>query len=191
MQSSSLRILLLVLLVGSLSASAQADSLVSKATYFNSVYAGGLLAKKGNGISLSASTIHGIRKNRLASGVGIGYDVYIDWQTLPVFASVGYDLSKPGKNDFFIQIMVGYAKAWVPETENSWYVYESKGGRIIHPLIGYRIHSNQFSLYFTAGYQWQRISYEEKIRGWDNPSSRVTIQREIQRISVQLGFGLH
>ncbi|MEO5602480.1 MAG: hypothetical protein ABIR06_16280 [Cyclobacteriaceae bacterium] len=190
MKSSSLRIILL-LVVGSLSASAQADSLVSKATYFNSVYSGALLAKKGDGTSLSVSTIHGIRKNRLASGVGVGYDAYPDWRTLPVFASVGYDLSKPGKNDLFIQIMAGYAKAWVPETENSEYIYESKGGRIIHPLIGYRIRSGQFSLYFTAGYQWQRILYEEKIRGWDNPTSKVSIQREIQRISLQIGFGLH
>lgn len=175
------------------SVSAQPDSSFSKATYFNSIHAGGLLGKKGNGSSLTASTIHGIRNKNFAFGIGIGYDAYLEWRTLPVFGSLSYDFAGFRENAFFMQLNVGYSKAWNPLADDDQFVYDKKGGSYIHPLLGYRIHSHKFSLYLTAGYKLQRIAYEQTPKWWiwGYPANKVTVERDMERLSVQLGFGLH
>lgn len=186
------RILLsLIIVFSSFSVSAQPDSSFSKATYFNSIHAGGLLGKKGNGSSLTASIIQGIRNKNFAFGIGIGYDAYLEWRTLPVFGSLSYDFAGFRENAFFIQLNAGYSKAWNPLADNDQIVYDGKGGRYIHPLLGYRIHTDKFSLYLTAGYKLQRITYETPKWIWGFPTNKVTIERDIERLSVQLGFGFH
>jgi hypothetical protein len=186
-------LLLLAFLVGSsFSVFAQPDSTASKISYFNSFHAGGLFGKKGSGSGESFSTIHGIRFKRFAFGIGVGYDAYQEWRTLPVFASVTYDFLKLRDNAFFIQINAGYSKAWYPLEEEDQFTYDRKRGPCAHPLIGYRIHSNKFDLYLTAGYKFQGINYLQTPRWWNwAPGSKITVGRDIERISIQLGFGFH
>lgn len=179
----------LILFFVSCSVLAQSDSTFSKATYFNSVHAGGLLGKKGHGSSLTASTIHGIRIKRISLGIGAGYDAYLEWRTLPVFGSVGYDFLPLRQNAFFLQFNAGYSKAWNPHSNDDQYIFDEEGGTFIHPLVGYRIHSNKFSLHLTAGYKFQNMVYEQTPRWWAWPGSKATVERDIERISIQLGFG--
>lgn len=187
---SSLVLLFSLLIFSSLKVCGQSDSTFSKPVYFNAIYSGAMFGKKGYGTSFSASTIHGIRKKYSSLGLGIGYDAYRDWVTMPIFASYSCDFNKLRTKNFFLQMKVGYSFAWFPTDEDYWLIYDSHGGIIIEPLFGYRIILDRVSLYISAGYKWQRVKYEEKIRGWDNPSSRVTTQREFQRLTFQLGFGL-
>jgi hypothetical protein len=189
----------ILLVFFSISSAAQPDTISSKVTYFNALYAGGLLAKKTNGSSLTASFVQGIRYKTISLGIGMGYDSYLDWRTLPVFASLNFDFAHIRQNAFFIQFNAGYSKAWIRVSENDQNVYDVKGGPLIHPLLGYRIRSNQFSLYFSAGYKWQNITYEQTSNWWmwayppidGYPSMRYIIDRNIERFSVQIGLGFH
>jgi hypothetical protein len=62
-----------------------------------------------------------------------------------------------------------------------------------HPLLGYRIRSEKFSLYFTAGYKFQNLEYEQSPKWWiwGYTSSKTTVSRKLERLSFQIGFGLH
>ena len=193
MKSRILRLLAFIVVFGTFSVSAQPDSSFSKVTYFNSIHAGGLLGKKGNGSSLTASLIHGVRYKNSSFGIGIGYDAYRDWRTMPLFGSVSYDFARIRNNAFFIQLNAGHSKAWNPLEDQEQFVYDEPGGRFIHPLLGYRIHTQKFSLYMTAGYKLQRLAYEQTPRWalWGYSGHRVTIEHDIERLSVQLGFGFH
>lgn len=186
--------ILFVLIVLSPAVSAQSDSSFSKKpTYFYTVHAGGLLAKKGNGSSLTTSTIHGIRYKNLAFGIGLGYDAYLEWRALPVFGSVSYDFAHIRRNTFFVQMNAGYSQAWNPLSDDDQFIFDERGGMVIHPLVGYRISSDKFSVYLTAGYKFQRIEYEQTPRWWiwGYPGSKTTVVRDIERISIQIGFGYH
>ena len=185
--------LLTCLLTASLSSVAQSDSVVSGPAYFYTIHAGGLLAKE-NAPSLSVSMIHGMRHKRIAVGLGIGYDAYAEWRSVPVFASLSYDLSgSANQNAFFIQVNTGFSKAWIPEGRTNEFNFKEKGGTIVHPLFGYRIRTEKFSLYFTGGYKFQSIEYEQSPKWWTwgYPSSRTTVHREVERLTIQIGFGLH
>ena len=160
-----------------------------KISYFNSFHAGGLFGKKANGSGESFATIHGVRMNKYAFGIGVGYDAYHEWRTLPVFASLSYDFLPLRDNTFFIQLNGGYARAWSPMEEQSQFNYEDKRGPCAHALLGYRIHSNKFNLYLTAGYKLQEIQYEQTFDWWSGPGSKVYVARDMERVSVQLGFG--
>ncbi|MEX2230512.1 MAG: hypothetical protein WD824_00010 [Cyclobacteriaceae bacterium] len=169
----------------------QADSLDSKPSYFLSIYSGGLLGKKGKGSAMTVSLIQGVRHKRFAFGAGIGYDAYTEWRTFPIFGSVAFDLSK-GRNRWFIQFNAGYSKAWNPTRPEAALRYDDKGGSIFHPLLGYRIQNGNMVLYLTAGYRFQRLTSEwtERFWGWGNSPNKFTERRDIERLSVQIGFGL-
>lgn len=186
------RILLSVIIVFStFSSYAQSDSASSKAHYFYSIHTGGLFGKKNKGSTFTASFIQGIRYKNVSFGVGVGYDAYLDWRTLPMFGSLNFDFDRVKSNAIFIQLNAGYSKAWNPVTGNEQFIYDAKWGRYIHPVIGYRIHTPKFSLYLTTGYKLQRINYEQTPTWWigRNSANKVTVERDIERLTVQLGFG--
>jgi hypothetical protein len=184
--------LILILLLISFFAIGQADSSFSKLSYFNSFHAGGLFGKKGNGSGASFSTIHGIRIEKFAFGIGVGYDAYREWRTLPVFVSLNYDFFRFRGNAFFVQVNAGYSKAWYP-LEDGEFIYDNKRGPFLHLLLGYRINAHKFNLYLTAGYKFQTIDYEQTSMWWTwgFPGSRTYVSRDMERISIQLGFGFH
>lgn len=189
--------LLLILLIGvSSEIRAQSDSSsVSKRQflYFNNFLAGGLLGKSGQGSFLSLSTTHGIRIKRLALGAGVGFDSYINWKTLPLFGTLSYDLVKIKRNAIFIQFIAGYTDAWRIKTADWEPDYNISGGEVIGSIIGYRITAKQFSLYISAGHKFQQINYAynptPEITG--QSESRISIEENINRLQVQIGFGLH
>jgi hypothetical protein len=161
--------------------------------YFYTVHAGGLF-EKDKAPSLSVSTIHGMRHKRLAAGLGIGYDAYTEWRSMPVFASLSYDLSgSRNQNALFIQLNTGFSKAWIPEADGGEFNFHEKGGTMVHPLVGYRIRTEKFRLYFSAGYKFQNLKYEQSTNWWTwgSASSRSMVNRKVERLSIQIGFGLH
>jgi hypothetical protein len=187
--------LLFIFLACSFFVWAQPDSIPSKKpSYFNSFHAGGLFGKKGNGSGESFSMIHGIRFQKFGYGLGVGYDAYQEWRTVPFFASVNLDFRAVGENTFFVRIDAGYAAAWYPNEDEEPFVYDQQRGPMVHPLLGYRIRSEKFHLYITAGYKFQAINYVRTPRwtwdsGWGGGLSKMYVGRDIERISLQLGFG--
>lgn len=185
--------LILILLLISLFAVGQTDSAFSEPSYFISLHAGGLLGKKGKGSSLTSALLQGVRYKRFALGVGIGYDAYAEYRAIPVFGSLGCDLVSFRTNKVFVQIDGGYSKAWNPLADKTFFSYAQEAGTYFHPLAGYRIHKGKMSVYFTAGYKFQRITFQQTPNWleWRRSGSRVTIQHDIQRLSVQIGLGFH
>ena len=170
--------------------SAQPDSIASQFGYFNAFHAGGLFGKSGNGSDVSVATIHGVQLNKFRVGIGVGYDAYENWRTLPVFLSAAYDFLPVRGNAFFVQLNGGYSKAWHHFQENDLSVRNIKPGPCAHPVLGYRLRGNKFELYVTAGYKVQRLEYEQTPLWWtNNPGSKISVSRDMGRLSIQLGFG--
>ena len=184
-------LLILILVFLSFLATGQSDSSFSRPSYFVSIHAGGLLGKKGNGSSLSSALLSGVRYKHFALGAGIGYDVYNEWRTMPVFGSLGYDFARRAGNPFFVQVNAGYSRGWNPITDEDEFIYETNGGMYFHPLVGYRIRNGRMSAYVTVGYKFQRLSYEQTPRWWGSWIHKTTVQRDIERLSVQIGLGFY
>jgi hypothetical protein len=158
--------------------------------YFNYISSGALIAKMDKGVSFSISTIHGIRIGKFFTGLGIGYDAYQEWRVLPLIASIGYDLYRKHAETLFFQLQGGYSLARnVPLNDFQPSPHDSKGGRMFTPSLGYRIKKENISLYLMAGYKFQRLDYE--INQWWNPNNRSTVKHNIERVTIQIGFGLN
>ena len=178
----------------------QTDSARSekKIQYTNSFLSGGLFGEKGMGNSLTFSTIHGIRFGRWMAGAGLGYDTYSEWNVIPLIGSMSFDFDKIKGNAFYVQFNAGYTKSWQQEPGDGAVRYEEDGGYMINPSVGYRIRVEKYSLYISAGYKFQRINYSYTQPYWwwwggdsPTPSSTSYVQQDMNRISIQIGFGLH
>lgn len=191
----SLLIVLLVAINFSLIAQTEKTQVPKrKSIYYNSFLAGGLLADQGQGTGVTLSMVHGVRVKRFAFGAGIGLDSYLDWKTLPVFGSVNFDFGKVKNNAFFVQCNVGYAEAWRIKRDE-WYPsgYHEYGDVMISSLIGYRITMEKFSLYMQAGHKFQTAHSSYHSEPWSAfaPQSSLFVDEKMNRLVVQIGFGLH
>jgi hypothetical protein len=180
----------LIIVLISFSASAQSDT-VSQRSWFVSIHTGVLMAKPGNGTSVTTTLMPGIRLGRLAMAVGAGYDVYQAWRALPVFAGVGYDIHRGRNYSFFVHFNAGYSKGWIstPEGE-SGSTFKNEGGYFYHPFAGYRISQGKINIYVSAGYKFQTLSYEQQPQWFWGTGMKSTVTAEMQRLSLQIGFGI-
>ncbi len=191
------RILLFILFIICISAHAQVDSSVPskrKVIYYNNFLAGGLLGDSGKGSGLTFSTTHGIRINRFSVGAGFGFDSYFDWKTVPVFGTIEFDFAKIKRNAFFLQFNAGYADAKRINREEWTNVeYREYGGEMISFMLGYKIRAEKFSLYVLAGHKSQEANYSYNPQPWSSFSSppNYSVEENMNRLVVQLGFGLH
>ncbi|WP_225155014.1 hypothetical protein, partial [Bradyrhizobium sp. NBAIM08] len=66
------------------------------------------------------------------------------------------------------------------------------GGTMVSSLIGYRIKKEKFSLYMMAGHKFQRAhsSYETELWSSFGHYFRQSTEEDINRLVVQIGFGL-
>ncbi|HET6539077.1 MAG TPA: hypothetical protein VFG46_01260 [Chryseolinea sp.] len=190
------RILLFILFVICISAHAQVDSGVPskrKVIYYNNFLAGGLLGASGTGSGLTLSTTHGIRINWLTLGVGVGYDSYFDWKTVPVFGTIEADFAKVKRNAFFLQFNAGYADARRINREEWITDYKEYGGEMVSLMVGYKIRAEKFSMYVLAGHKFQEANFSYNPQPWSSFSSppNYSVEENMNRFVVQLGFGLH
>ena len=172
---------------------AQADSSYNTSpSWFFSVHSGALLGKNGHGTSATASVLQGVRYKRASLGVGVGYDAYREWRTLPIFAALAYDFVRSPNRAFFVELNTGFSKGWSTAGDESEFIYDSEGGFFYHPQIGYRTHHGRLTIYLAAGYKFQRLQYGETPRSWiwGYPSGSVQVVRDIERLSIQMGIGL-
>jgi hypothetical protein len=73
-----------------------------------------------------------------------------------VFGSASWDLFGK-KNKVFVQMNYGYAGAWINKDMKDYGYKGSEGGKMINPLLGYRIQSGNVRLLFSLGYKVQRV----------------------------------
>lgn len=173
-----------------------------KIIYFFNVQAGSLIGcnecKVGKEVTFSTSTLHGVQLGkRLRVGGGIGFDSYRDWQAIPFFGSVAFDLVGK-KNKVFAQINYGWAKAWKPFEDNVYGFKEAKGGESYTMSLGYRIHYGAVRMAILLGYKLQRAEakYEYPYFIYNNtlppeilPGSSRTVSEKMNRFALSLSVG--
>ncbi len=181
----------------SFSLSAQTEAIEkpkNKLRYFNNFLAGALLSEEGKGTGVTLSTTHGIRLNRWALGAGVGFDSYFSWKAVPVFGSIMFDCGNIKRNFVFLQLNAGYSNARsINRGDQQWLTdYRDYGSEMISSLIGYRIAAEKFSLYIMAGHKFQRVHYSYNPEPWRSSyPAKLSIEENMNRLVVQIGFGLH
>lgn len=183
------------------------DSIIhaKKFEYFFYLQSGTLIGcnecSKGKELTFSGATVHGVKVGkRLRVGAGLGYDSFYGWNTLPVFGSASWDLFAR-KNAFFVQFNYGGAlKSWkYSQYDYNEYGFQgSEGGRMINPMVGYRVRYHDVSLALMAGYKYQRISsyYEYPYYYWDPLQGQImgeptttTMVQEMNRFMLSISMG--
>lgn len=196
---------LLVCVCSSVLAQNDLDSIPAKGRleYFFYIQSGMLAGcnecNRGKEISFSGATVHGVKiGKRTRAGIGLGYDSFYGLSTVPLFGSASWDLFAR-KNAFFLQFNYGGAlKVW-KYTEYEEYGYQrSEGGRMVNPMVGYRIKYHDASISLLVGYKFQKVTstYEYENYYW-NPLTERFIQeplisnekRSINRFMISLAIG--
>jgi hypothetical protein len=178
-----------------------------KAQYFFTIQVGSLVGcndcDRGKDFTFSAATVHGVSVgNKLRLGVGLGFDSYLNWQTLPLFGQASWDLfGSRDKNALFVQMAYGWAHPWfVRSGQYSYYTSDPfqhiEGGRMINPQIGYRIKYYDLRISFSLGYKHQNISYQVNNNIYCDPAACPPnlqwsdVSRETDRFQFNLILGL-
>ena len=191
------RILLFIFFIICISVNAQVDSSAPskpKVIYYNNFLAGGLFGDSGDGSGLTFSTTHGVRISRFSVGAGFGFDSYFDWKTVPFFGTVEFDFAKIKRNAFFLQFNAGYADAKRINGEEWTNVeYNEYGGAMISFMLGYKIRAEKFSMYILAGHKSQEANFSYNPQPWSSFYSppNYSVEETMNRLVVQIGFGLH
>lgn len=180
----------LLILFISLQASAQSDTTFSQMSGFVSMHSGTLFGEPGNPASISVMLMPGVRLNRVTMTAGAGCAKYSEWKTVPVFAGVGYDFLKRRHYALFVHCNAGYARAWHSSPEFYRGDIKNEGGHFYHPFFGVRVNSGRLDMYFSAGYKFQSLTYEQiPERAW--AGFKTTTRASMQRLSIQMGIGIH
>lgn len=173
---------------------AQTDSLTRPALQYAGEFSFGLTFKDdADDHYFTATTAHGVKLNRWFAGLGVGYDDFERWYTVPFFATVSYEFARIKRSAFLVQAMGGYGQAW-SSSENEGIDIETRGGRAYGAMLGYRYQATQrISVRIISGYRFQRIKYF-----YDAGSLRADaiwlpqsweVKRDMERVFVTLGMG--
>ena len=199
-------VLLISTLITGVAAFAQHDAQDSlskrKIEYYFQFQSGALIGctscSDGKQISFSGSTTHGIKIGRkLRVGAGVGLDSYFEWNTMPLFGSVSWDLIGK-KNVLFVEMNYGGALAsWRPIDYQDYGFQKTNAGKMYSYGLGYRIRYEKIRISMGVGRKAQQITsyYEYPTYYWNNNNyiqgdpSRKTIKNEMSRLQIWLAVG--
>ena len=123
--------------------------------------------------------------------MGIGFDSYAQWQALPVFGNVHFDVLGT-KNVTFIQVNYGWAHAWKQKTEGTPPT-SARGGQIFNPMVGCRLAAGNLELYLAAGYKFQSTTtqydylFDSSFQNYYGSTRRI--EQNLRHIVFTLGVG--
>jgi hypothetical protein len=170
--------------------------------YFLSLQSGTLIGcgdcAGANGVASTSAIINGVTiGNKLRAGAGMGFDSYGSWKTLPFYALLGYDLSgNKTKNAFFVQLQVGFSKAWLAQSDRGYSFQKAEGGRVFAPSIGYRINHHGLNVSFAVGAKLQRVFayYAYPTGSWVNGEYRpganeTVVKQDMSRLMITMAVG--
>lgn len=187
-------LLLVLLLSFSKTVSAPADSTRNDSIRYFNQFLSGMLMGKDIPVSFSGTMMHGVKINRLSLSAGVSYDNYgNEWKTIPLFGTLGYDLTSIQRNSLSVQFSAGYARIKRISGTQDGFNYHENGGRYLQPSLSYRINAGNWSLYILGGYRLQRMKYVQTPGWWwgAGDSFRNEVTRDSNRMVLQIGFGWH
>lgn len=203
MKRIALLISAVVIGVAAQSQNANQDSLKRKTIEYYFQFQSGMLigcgsCSDGKQITFSGSTTHGIKiGRRLRVGAGVGLDSYFDWNAMPVFGSVSWDLIGK-KNALYVELNYGGALAsWRPMNLQEYGFQKSNTGKVYSYAVGYRIKYDKMRISIGVGRKTQLVTthYEYPTYYWsfDNyimgDPSRKIVKNEMNRFMVFLTVG--
>jgi hypothetical protein len=175
-----------------------------RASYFFTIQTGSLIGCKdcneGKEVSFTSSIIQGVSiGKKLRLGGGVGYDTYVDWQTVPIFVVASWDLfGNRNTNALYFQFGYGWAKPWMNKISQEYGFKDVRGGSMINLQLGYRINYYNLRITFVAGTKLQQVSsyyeypsYYPSVTGrWvpGEPGTKI-IEEELMRIQFMMGIG--
>jgi len=151
----------------------------------------------GKDVSSSTALVNGISiKKKLRAGIGLGFDSYVGWITMPTYASLSWDVfGNKNRNAFFVQVNYGVAKAW-KQSYQEYGFDKAEGGRMIYPLAGYRIKYHDLSIFLALGYKMQRVHSYYKYPTWNwvngefqQGTSSTTVKQDMNRLMITMALG--
>ncbi len=169
---------------------------VPKIRYYFNFTSGMMTGEKARSVTYTATTSHGVTVGphlRIAGGIGI--DTYEQWQAMPLFAQVSYDIIQT-KNPIYIQTSYGWSHAWMQRDGTSFYKTTEAGGRMFSAMLGYRLAERNVRIYVAAGYKVQLASvrYDTPV----DPTSSVPypfygysqkVHYTLERLVLTIGVG--
>lgn len=151
-------------------------------------------------ITFTTSTTHGIIIGRkLRTGIGIGFDSYNEWTTLPIFGSLSWDLlGSKNTHALFIEANYGWSKPWIKKSE--WIAGSTSvdGGAMASALVGYRVKYHDVKISLAIGTKSQRLyRYYEYPTFYYRPDgvlvegspNKTTVKEDLNRLMISLAIG--
>ncbi len=174
-----------------------------KIEYFFNVQVGSLIGCNDCGtkeVMFTASTLHGVTlRKKLRAGIGVGFDSYDSWQTLPIYGSVSWDLlGTKNTQALFVQFDYGWSKAWKNLPVAEYGLADDTGGKTYNAIAGYRIRYHDVKIGLSVGSKFQEVtsyyefpSYVFSEDGiWvEGPPSTSAVRRSMKRLMVSLTIG--
>lgn len=151
-------------------------------------------------ITFTSSTLHGITLGRkLRVGLGVGFDSYDSWQTLPLYGSVSWDLlGTKNTQALYLQFDYGWSAAWRQRDQFEYGFTDSGGGKMYNALVGYRIKYHDLKIGLAIGSKSQQVyTYYESPSYYYNSEgilvqgapNRTTVKKEMSRLIFSLSVG--
>ena len=156
-------------------------------------------------VTFTTSTTHGITVGKkFRTGLGIGYDSYYRWNTMPLFASASWDVfGTRNTNALFVRFDVGYA---VPRRKEEPWDYGGggsttgvNGGRMLTLMVGYKIKYHDMTISMSVGGKFQNVSYYVETPSyyytWEGilvegtSPHRTTVSEEMSRFMTTVAIG--
>jgi hypothetical protein len=175
-----------------------------KFPYFIMLQAGQLIECKKcdeeRSLTFSTAVVQGIHiGKKLQTGIGVGYDMYADWQVMPIYGSVSWDLfGNKNTGAVFLQFNYGWSKPWLNKSAQEYDFDHTRGGKMISALIGYRLQLKGYQISFSAGTKFQRVYIYNELPSYYyiNPDGSPTqgvnnvteIRQDMSRVVITLGF---
>lgn len=134
------------------------------------------------------------RVTRARAGVGLGWENYEGWQTVPLSLQMRFDLSKKKKNPWFVY--GGFGRSWarlVPDYRP--FNFERDDGGLVYAFgIGKSVRYEKMELSFQIGQNVQRVSWEQTdwFRPWfstllrDSYANRTNIEMTLRRVAFTI-----
>lgn len=137
----------------------------------------------GGTTSVGFRMVNGYRFNpQLSAGLGIGLVLYNDPQNLvPIYLDFKYKLKRANSTPF-VFLKTGFSFSIM--SDENLEVVDHDGGFMLSPGIGIQFEtSEEFGLYFTAGYNLDNSKYEQE------DFNGRTVETDINYRRMMIGFG--
>jgi hypothetical protein len=173
-----------------------------KPVYFFSLNVGSLFGcgdcVEAAGVSSTFSAVNGVAIKKLRAGIGLGFDSYYGWNVIPLTGMLSLDLwGTRNTNALFLQLNYGQSKVWAVDAFERYGFERAKGGRMIAPLVGYRIKYHDVNITILAGVKWQRVTSHYSypswnwINGeWQQGTNTTQVEENMSRLMISLSVGL-